>query len=163
MISSGIDWRGYSCFLPILGSLFFCLFINDIPDSIRHILHHTLADDVQVYKSFILRSIIQINVDLRERSGRISCIWMLRRPKLWIMRFVYGIRRIHSASSFMDRFIGFPLCLLYKLIRTGTHRYLCFIEPINWLSSATLLHNITERVSGWNSLPDSVRNLSWIF
>lgn len=67
-----------SAFLPILkgvpagtvlGPILFSLFINDIPDSIQHMMYHIFADDVQVYKSFnhadSVKSIEEINRDLK--------------------------------------------------------------------------------------------------
>ena len=35
----------------VLGPLIFPLYINDLPQSLRHMLHHLFADDVQLYYS----------------------------------------------------------------------------------------------------------------
>lgn len=53
----------------ILGPLLFSLFINSIPDELKHMMYHIFADDVQIYKSFkqedSITSLVEINKDLR--------------------------------------------------------------------------------------------------
>lgn len=53
----------------ILGPLLFSLFINDLPESLKYMMHHMFADDVQIYKSFkqddSIQSLKEINEDLK--------------------------------------------------------------------------------------------------
>lgn len=53
----------------ILGPLLFCIFVNDLPNSINYMFAHLYADDAQLYKFFSTNaldiSIEQINSDLQ--------------------------------------------------------------------------------------------------
>lgn len=68
----------FSTFLPlligvppgtILGPMLFSLFIDSMPNELKHMMYHIFADDVQIYKSFkqedSIESLVEINKDLR--------------------------------------------------------------------------------------------------